>query len=308
MQLKQTKKRGQMFFKQNQKRKSAESIVSGLADVLLTQGLKPPFREEAKKAAATFSGNDLKIFRNLLKNLPEKSVIYDPKQHGLGGWISACQFAIFEIVYHIGEDALPLIREIAWGEYDWIQGNAIELLIRLASEGVQRNAIINEIKENYPQIRYEAQLYAIKPLINHLGSNQDLDQVFEQLMQLKEFKDAYDELTYVDPDPYNIFKEELRANVLSSSLEEEKSHHLKVVAILILDKLSYVYWHQEDGNVRVGINENCQLFELLEDEAINPTSIDTILSAKIVAIGHWSSVRTDTELPTIYPNAVTKIE
>jgi hypothetical protein len=46
--------------------------------------------------------------------------------------------AAFEILYNLGEAALPLLRKIAFGEYDWTQGNAIEILRRWAAEGVDR--------------------------------------------------------------------------------------------------------------------------------------------------------------------------
>ncbi|MEM7114581.1 MAG: hypothetical protein AAF614_19245 [Chloroflexota bacterium] len=187
-----------MFFKRYRKRKSVERIVSSVADVLLAQGLETAFREKAKEAAATFTVNELALLRTLLHKPPKKSEIYDPQKHGLGGWISACQFAIFELVYHMGEEALPFVREIAWGEYDWTQGNAIELLIRFAAEGTRRDEIIDEIKENYPKIRNEAQLYAITPLIDRLNDNPTLGEIFERLMDLEEFKEAYDELTEIE--------------------------------------------------------------------------------------------------------------
>ncbi|KAB0548924.1 hypothetical protein F7R01_15980 [Pseudomonas argentinensis] len=101
---------------------------------------------------------------------------------------------IFEILFNMGAKAIPFIREIAWGEYDWTQGNAIELLIRFAANGVQRKEIIAEIKRNYPVIRYEAQLYAIQPLIPKLQGNSSLRAVFDELLDIEDFKESYDEL------------------------------------------------------------------------------------------------------------------
>src|SRR5262245_58198977 len=61
---------------------------------------------------------------------------------GLSDWIAARQFAIFEILYHLGRPSLPLLRQVAHGEYDWTQGNAIEVLCRLAADGVESEAIL----------------------------------------------------------------------------------------------------------------------------------------------------------------------
>ena len=50
------------------------------------------------------------------------------------------------------------------------------------------------MKKNYPEVRYEAQLYAIQPLIMDLERNQSLRLVFDELIEIEEFKDAYEEL------------------------------------------------------------------------------------------------------------------
>jgi hypothetical protein len=63
------------------------------------------------------------------------------EQRGLGGWLAFWQFAIFEIFYHFREAALPVLRRVAFGAYDWTQGNAIEVLCRLAADGVDRDRI-----------------------------------------------------------------------------------------------------------------------------------------------------------------------
>lgn len=80
-------------------------------------------------------------------------------QLNLSGWLSACQFSIFELVYKRGKEVLPFVREIAWGEYDWTQGNAIE------------------------------------PLLPELANDEKLKQVFDELFSIEEFKEAFAELT-----------------------------------------------------------------------------------------------------------------
>ena len=42
-------------------------------------------------------------------------------RRGLGrNGVMVCQFAAYEILYNLGEAALPVLRKIAFGEYDQI--------------------------------------------------------------------------------------------------------------------------------------------------------------------------------------------
>ena len=114
--------------------------VSELAELLLHEGLSAGFRTRAAALSMGLDRDDVDDLTWLMHRELREPQSYDAAQHGLGGWISACQFAVFELLYNIGEPALPALREIAWGEYDWTQGNAIELLIRFAADGVQYTA------------------------------------------------------------------------------------------------------------------------------------------------------------------------
>ncbi len=188
-----------MFWKKNKTEPPLEKVISELADYLLENGLNDDFRKQACDKTRILALSDFKKLRIMLHNPPNKSINYSSEKHGLGGWLSACQFSIFEIIYNGGESSLPLIREVAWGEYDWTQGNAIELLIRLASEGIKREEIISEIKKNFPKIRYEAQLYTIQPLLPRLKYDKKLRIIFDELMAIEDFKESYDELTKGNP-------------------------------------------------------------------------------------------------------------
>ena len=153
------------------------------------------FKSKAKELSNKYHANDLRELKGLLHNPPPESSNYNVEKHGLGSWMSSCQFAIFELYYNKGIEALPLVRQIAWGKYDWTQGNAIELLIRFASKGICREKLIEEIKQHYPKVRSEAQLYAIQPLIGELSKDESLKSVFNELMAIEAFKESYDELT-----------------------------------------------------------------------------------------------------------------
>lgn len=113
---------------------------------------------------------------------------------GLGDWMAARQFAIFEILYVLGEPSLPALREVAFGEYDWTQGNAIEILCRLAADGMQREAIIEELKRELPHLREEALLYAFGPLLWRAKTNASLLEVIDELSSVPEVADARERL------------------------------------------------------------------------------------------------------------------
>ncbi|MGI9413848.1 MAG: hypothetical protein ACR2PM_09265 [Hyphomicrobiales bacterium] len=175
--------------------RSIAGHVAELAELILRDGMSDAFRLEAGKAAATLEPDDLDDLRHLLHHPPPEPEMFDTATHGLGGWLSACQFAAFELVYTIGEPALPFLRKIAWGEYDWTQGNAIEIMIRLAARGVATDAIVEEVKRNFPDIRYEAQLYTLEPLLPLLDADDRLKAVIGRLDHCVAFADIHKELT-----------------------------------------------------------------------------------------------------------------
>jgi len=117
-----------------------------------------------------------------------------PRFPGLGAWMSARQFAIFEIYFHIGAPALPVLRRVAFGQYDWTQGNAIEVLCRLAAAGVERTAIVEELIVNLPDVRDEAIQYALAPLLHQQTSNAALREVVSELRQVALFNEWYEAL------------------------------------------------------------------------------------------------------------------
>lgn len=286
-----------------ERRALVAGVIYELGEIILAEGAGVKFRSAAAEKAKGFSADDLSLLRSFFHDPPTESPLYDYRKYGLGGWLSACQFAIFEIVYNIGEEALPFIREIAWGEYDWTQGNAIELLIRMVAAGVQREEIIAEIEREFPHIRHEASLYAIQPLIPKLDDDAELKRVFERLMGIEYFRDAYDELTYVDPDPYNFDKEVLHASVVSSSAGPISGHHRKALASLECEGVTYPDFKDMNGRVRVIVDENCRLVKRDGDDFV-PVEVSDVLSAEKIAIGHYSSKFIEDGAAIIYPSSV----
>lgn len=169
--------------------------IADLAELLLRGEDTVRFQQQARDAAKDITVKDLKYLKRRFHDAPSQSSLYDPETHGLGGWLSVCQFAIFELVYCLGSDALPFIRKVAWGKYDWTQGNAIELLIRMAADGICREELIREITIKFPTVRFEARLYAIQPLMEASKQDSNLASVFEELMVVEDFRDAVEEMS-----------------------------------------------------------------------------------------------------------------
>jgi len=113
---------------------------------------------------------------------------------GLGDWIAARQFAIFEMFYCFRDAALPVLRHVACGEYDWTQGNAIEVLCRLASEGVERDQIIAEVRRELPNLRYKALIYAFRPLLKQAENDLALAAVLLEFQDMDEYQQTIEEL------------------------------------------------------------------------------------------------------------------
>lgn len=285
------------------------AIISRLAEHLLTQGIDDRFRELAREESQQVSVAQLDQLRKMFHDPPPQSDAYDLQQHGLGGWLSACQFAIFELIYNLGADALPFIREIAWGEYDWTQGNAIELLLRFAAEGIRTEEILAEIKTNFPQIRYEAQLYCMQPLLPELEQNASLKSIFDQLRnEIEEFEEAYAELTeeVVDDDPYHLTNEVFQGTVIEAETVQKTIMEYEIIGSLTIENSDTALFPTVEGRARILISDRCQLFQA-EGESVEPVSLEEILSAGKIAVGNWTFSLPEPPPPAIIPGMITRI-
>ena len=93
-----------------------------------------------------------------------------------------------------GEAALPVLRQVAYGEYDWTQGNAVEVLIRLAATGIEREQIIAELRREFPTFQYEATLYSVGPVLHHAARDSAVAAVVRKLEDMPEWSSAAEEL------------------------------------------------------------------------------------------------------------------
>jgi hypothetical protein len=117
-----------------------------------------------------------------------------PRGAGFGGWLSAWQFAIFELFYELGAPALPVLRQVAFGAYDWTQGDALEVLVRLAAKGIERDEIIADLRQEFSRLRVEAQLYAVGPLLHHAARDSAIAAVVRQLEDMPDWQATVQEL------------------------------------------------------------------------------------------------------------------
>lgn len=174
-------------------RKECDAAVRDVASALAQDESR--FRERAASAATQLGPDSIATLMKLTHTECTPPEALAEQFQRLGGWLAARQFAIFEILFHFREAALPTLRRIAFGQYDWTQGNAIEVLCRLASEDVDRNVIMDELKREFPQLRLEAQLYAVGPLLAQAQNNPALADALRELDEVVAFRNAVKELT-----------------------------------------------------------------------------------------------------------------
>ena len=153
------------------------------------------FLRKARQAAEALGSESIEVMAKMFHDEPSPPPELADRFPGLGNWIAARQFAIFEIFYNLGESALPVLRRVAFGEYDWTQGNAIEVLCRLAANGIQRDSIVAEIQREFPKLRYEAQLYAVGPILKQAETNSQLANVLAEFEVVPEYREIVEELT-----------------------------------------------------------------------------------------------------------------
>lgn len=153
------------------------------------------FRDRAAVVAKQLGSSALpelsSRFHSPLRPEPEG---FGYEQCGLGGWLSIWQAAIFELFFQFGKAALPTLRQVAFGKYDWTQGNAVEVLIRLAAAGIERDQIIADLRREFPAFRYEATLYSVGPALHYAKHHLAVAAVVRELEDMPAWQSAADEL------------------------------------------------------------------------------------------------------------------
>lgn len=167
------------------------TLLQTVRDIATLLGDRTAFTTQAFAAAEHFGPEAIVQLKTLYHDDPMPPEECSGQFAALGSWLSARQFAIFEIYYHLGYAALPELRRVAFGEYDWTQGNALEILCRLAAAGIDQERILEEIKCATADFREEAIMYAMGPLVSYESTTPGLREVLTALRQDTNWDWAY---------------------------------------------------------------------------------------------------------------------
>jgi hypothetical protein len=163
--------------------------IAGVAALFDDRG---KFSQAAKDVATTYGKKSIAKSRPYFHGPPKKPAHLDGRYEGLGDWMALCQAAIFEIWYHLGEQALKPLRSVAYGFYDWTQANATEVLCRLALDGLQSDIVAQEIAAELPKWRYEQTMRVLDPVAKLATRSHTLRQAFETLVAEASASDVVD--------------------------------------------------------------------------------------------------------------------
>jgi hypothetical protein len=137
------------------------------------------FSAAAKEVAGKLEFSRAKDLARLFHDNPPEPEALNAKtrKYGiLGVWMNICQDAIFEILFNYKEEAIPTLNKIAFGDYDWTQYKAIDILCRLAIEGIQTQETINNIGDKIGRFRYEALFPALESLAS-IPENEEVPKI-----------------------------------------------------------------------------------------------------------------------------------
>jgi hypothetical protein len=170
-----------------ERRRQLRSLPDDVAAVAQEIRDRPRFEAAAKDVAERFGPSAVGLLRYRLHNATERPTAFEYPNAPLGAWLSAWQFALFEVLYHLRGSGLEFVREVAFGKYDWTQGNAIEVLCRWAAEGLDRERTVRDLRYEAPRMRPEALDYAVGPLLSRAVGNPGLRELIDELRSIPEF-------------------------------------------------------------------------------------------------------------------------
>jgi len=155
-----------------------DDLVSSLA--LLLRNDQEAFEKLAQENVKDLKIGDLSYLKNKLHEPPELHEELKNVKMVLGEWLAMCQYAVFELLYNCYEYSLPIIKEIAYGPYNWTQATALEVLCRLNVEGKISDSILDEIKEKLDSMRYETHLYFSRALLLRAEVDKKYDDILRK--------------------------------------------------------------------------------------------------------------------------------
>lgn len=172
--------------------KLIDEKIARLAYLLMTD--QSLFENTAKDESVLFESSDLPYLKTKFHSPPAVHSDINESELRLGQWMALCQYAIFELLYNLDKYSLPLIKEIAFGEYDWTQATALEVLCRWFIDGKVSEQTINEINRKMGGMRYETHLYLGTSLLARQKKNERFGDILSKLDN-ESFQEALQELS-----------------------------------------------------------------------------------------------------------------
>ncbi|WP_276484294.1 hypothetical protein [Paraflavitalea pollutisoli] len=177
-------------------------IIATLAAIAVKD--QDAFEAAAREQAGNMTLPQLKEMYHLLHNPPPVPEGVSQPDAGGSEWQVACQYAVFELAYHFYPDTEAFVREAAFGEYDWTQSIALEVLCRWYLEGKLPVSIIEDIDSRIQDMDYETRHYLAQALIHRNKKDPRFTDIIN-LFQSMRFKLALSEL----PGKIPLTREEL---------------------------------------------------------------------------------------------------
>ncbi len=174
------------------KEPAIDSMISSLAAGLLKDRMA--FEKAAKQEAGLLNADDLNYLKSRFHDPPKAPPGIDEGQFGLGQWMAVCQYVIFELLYNLQETALPMVKEVAFGVYDWTQATALEVLCRWHVDGTLDRSVITEINEKIGAMRYETHLYFGRSLMLRKNDDHRFGDILREIDH-ESFQEAVRELS-----------------------------------------------------------------------------------------------------------------
>jgi colicin immunity protein/pyocin immunity protein len=245
-----------------------DHLIANLGKAIFTN--EELFEGLARQESKNISVDDLTYLRDKLHHPPPVHPDINEKELRLGEWLATCQFVIFELIYLLDLKALNLLESIAFGEYDWTQANALEVICRLYLDGKLPMEKISEIDSRLGSMRYETHLYFAQDLIKRRERDSRVDQIITHIKNI-DFRLALAELGHSQP----MTREELIQlgkriiSVDSSEVEIQKLMELFDKSVPH-PKGSNLFYYPEDFNSRIDdISQYNPSVEEVVDKCLN---------------------------------------
>src|SRR6476646_833988 len=101
-----------LIFAYLQKRGRLKELPDAIAAVAQRVADRSAFTALARDAAGRFGPSAVPVLRKRFHKTSPSPPEFDHPKAPLGAWLGAWHSAIFEILYHLREPALPLVRKV----------------------------------------------------------------------------------------------------------------------------------------------------------------------------------------------------